>query len=398
MIHRDERHLLLTGMTATLSGVGLARFAYTALMPQMVFAGWFSGEQVAYLGAANLLGYLVGALTAAPLAERLGTQRAMAGCWLAVAFSFAACAQPQPMALFFIWRLVSGIAGAMLMVLGPSVAMAATPVARRAALGPLVFCGIGGGALLSATLVPPLAAVSLSAVWWALAALSALTGWVGWRSAKRLPAPQPLRVLSTHPDSSSLIAAPRWSLPVVLVLLAYMCDAFGFVPHTVFWVDYLARELQLGAGYAATQWAMFGVGALVGPMVAAVCASRWGWWSTAIGGYVVKATAIALPLWLSQFGAHAISGLLVGALSPGIASITSGYLMQLLGPARHKRMWGYATAGFALAQALSGYLMAWWYARSGSYQSLFVIGTAALAAGALLVACSRPPRVVATSV
>ena len=57
MIQRSELPLFLTGFLATLSGVGLARFAYTALMPQMVLAGWFSGEQVAYLGAANLLGY-----------------------------------------------------------------------------------------------------------------------------------------------------------------------------------------------------------------------------------------------------------------------------------------------------------------------------------------------------
>ena len=64
---------------------------------------------------------------------------------------------------------------------------------------------------------------------------------------------------------------------VVLVFLAYTCDAFGFVPHTVFWVDYLDRELHLGAGYASMQWAFFGLGAIAGPLAAAFCASRWGW-------------------------------------------------------------------------------------------------------------------------
>ena len=157
MIRHTERHQFLTGSLATLSGVGLARFAYTALMPQMVLAGWFTGEQVAYLGAANLLGYLAGALAAAPLAERLGAVRTLVLCWLAVALSFAGCSFAQPVPMFFAWRLVSGIAGAMLMVLGPSVAMAATPLERRAALGPLMFCGIGVGALVSATLVPSLA-------------------------------------------------------------------------------------------------------------------------------------------------------------------------------------------------------------------------------------------------
>jgi len=172
VIQRNELPLFLTGFLATLSGVGLARFAYTALMPQMVLAGWFTGEQVAYLGAANLLGYLIGALAAAPLAERLGAVRVLQGCWIAVTLSFLGCSMAQPMAVFFVWRLVSGIAGATLMVLGPSVAMAATPLARRAALGPLMFSGIGVGALLSATLVPALAQQSLSAVWWGLALVS----------------------------------------------------------------------------------------------------------------------------------------------------------------------------------------------------------------------------------
>lgn len=68
-----------------------------------------------------------------------------------------------------------------------------------------------------------------------------------------------------------------------------------------------------------------------------------------------------------------------------MAAITSGYLMQLIGPAQHKRMWGYATAAFALLQATAGYLMAYVYASTGSYRSLFVMGSAALLLGAVLV-------------
>ena len=93
---------------------------------------------------------------------------------------------------------------------------------------------------------------------------------------------------------------------------------------------------QLGAGYASTQWAFFGLGAIAGPLCAAYCATRWGWWGTTTGAYVTKAVAIALPLLFAGFGAHAVSGFLVGALSPGMAAITSGYLMQLIGPGQHK--------------------------------------------------------------
>ena len=391
MIQRSELPLFLTGFLATLSGVGLARFAYTALMPQMVLAGWFTGEQVAYLGAANLLGYLIGALAAAPLADRFGAVRVLLWCWVAVVLSFAGCSFAQPMAVFFGWRLLSGIAGAALMVLGPSVAMAATPLARRAALGPLMFCGIGVGVLLSATLVPSLAQQSLSAVWWGLTAVSTAALWWGWRAACRLPAPPTVNAAPATPTATTAAVMPAalWGMPVVLVFAAYVTDGFGFVPHTVFWVDYLARELGLGAAYGSTQWAFFGLGAVAGPLCASLCATRWGWWRTTTLAYVLKAAAIGLPLVAASFASHAVSGFIVGALSPGMAAITSGYLMQLIGPARHKRMWGYATAAFALAQATAGYVMAFMYARTGSYHSLFIWGCAALSLGAIFVAFSQ---------
>lgn len=388
MIQRSELSLFFTGFLATLSGVGLARFAYTALMPQMVLAGWFTGEQVAYLGAANLLGYLIGALAAAPLADRLGAVRVLVLCWAAVALSFMGCSFAQPMPVFFVWRLISGMAGATLMVLGPSIAMAATPLARRAALGPLMFCGIGVGALLSATLVPSLALQSLGAVWWGLALVCVAALWGGWRCARLLPAPAPIAV-TPQALASALPAPALWTLPVVLVLLAYVTDGFGFVPHTVFWVDYLARELHLGASYASTQWAIFGLGAVAGPLCASLCASRWGWWRTTAGAYALKAAAIGLPLVWADFAGHAVSGFVVGALSPGMAAITSGYVMQLLGPAQHKKMWGYATAAFALLQATAGYFMAYLYASTGSYHSLFIWGCAALSMGMVLIVFSK---------
>lgn len=118
----------------------------------------------------------------------------------------------------------------------------------------MMFSGIGVGALLSATLVPSLAQHSLSAVWLGLGAICVLALWLGWRSARALPAPAPITVVPGATPSPAPVAT-LWTLPVVLVFLAYTTDAFGFVPHTVFWVDYLARELQLGTAYGATQWA-----------------------------------------------------------------------------------------------------------------------------------------------
>ena len=41
-------------------GLGLARFAYTPLIPALITAKWFSASDVVYLVDANLAGYLAG--------------------------------------------------------------------------------------------------------------------------------------------------------------------------------------------------------------------------------------------------------------------------------------------------------------------------------------------------
>src|ERR1700676_373837 len=62
----------IAGLCASLVGLGLARFAYTPLIPALIAAKWFSASDVVYLGAANLAGYLAGALLARPAAARIG--------------------------------------------------------------------------------------------------------------------------------------------------------------------------------------------------------------------------------------------------------------------------------------------------------------------------------------
>lgn len=390
---------------ATLCGVGLSRMAYAALMPALVQAGWFGADEAAYLGAALLLGYLVGALGAHRLTERWSVPRVLLGSFIAVALTFALSVLPQPFAWFFAWRFVAGSAAAVLMVVGPSAAMAALPVARRAVLGPVLFAGVGIGALLSATLVPALVRLNLSWTWVALALVSALCGFWGWRSSLRIaalaaqPALQP-----AAPQASPGAALPGpWLLPVLWLLAAYACDAAGFVPHTVFWVDYLARERQLGTAFGALQWGLFGLGALLGPIVTAACAARWDWHRAVVGGMALKTAAVCIPVALPwalmsapspalQLVAYGASSFIVGALSPGMAALISGCLLQLVGPLAHKRIWGYATAAFALAQALSGTGMAWLYAQSHLYHPLFALAAALLALGTLLAWASRGPQ------
>ena len=384
MIRRSDIPLLLTGSMAALAGVGLARLAYTPLIPVLIQQGWFDATAAIYLGAANLLGYLLGALSAHWLSERFRPRPVLAVCFIIIGLSFICSATPASFAWFFVWRLLSGITGAILMVVGPSLALTRAPIERRAVVGPLVFCGVGLGALLSATLLPLLVQFDLMWSWLVLGSLSLLTGLACDYGLARLP-PAATMSVTTATEGTP----PVLGMTIVLVMLAYAMDATGFIPHTVFWVDYLAREQALGASAAALQWAVFGAGAIVGPLLAGVLVHRLGWHRGLTIGYLLKSLAIALPFFAVGLVSNSISSFMVGAMVPGLVALTSGRLAELGGPAQHKRLWGYATAVFAVMQAASGYAMSGLYGVLGSYQPLFALGGGLLGLGMLCVMLSR---------
>lgn len=374
--------LIACGASATLIGIGLGRFAYAALLPEIVEAGWFTDTQAAYLGAANLLGYFLGAVTASRAAARFGPSAVVRVSVIAVLLSFALCAVPTPFAWFLAWRLLAGVGGAALMVVAPSAVLAGLPEDERKTGASFVFAGIGLGVLMSATLVPALARVDVTASWLALAAGVAVLG-VWNRSAwRRLDGPA--APAAAGPGPARLPAAVPRGL-VAAVTVAYALDAVGFVPHTVFWVDYLAREAAHGTVAANAFWALFGAGAVAGPFAAGYAARRLGWHGALAAGLLLKALAVALPLVGAGLPGAFLSSVVVGALVPGIVALTSGRLAELVGPERHRQVWGLATAAFAAAQAGAAYAMAALYAAAGSYLPLFAVGAAALLAGAALL-------------
>jgi hypothetical protein len=92
--------------------------------------------------------------------------------------------------------------------------------------------------------------------------------------------------------------------------------------------------------------------------------------------FAVKACAVALPTVTAAPSLLWLSSLVVGALSPGIASLLSARVSQLVVPARQAPVWALATLVFSLTQAGSAYAMSFAFARTGSYLPLYGAGAA----------------------
>jgi predicted MFS family arabinose efflux permease len=370
-------HSALAGFSSLLLGIGLSRFGYTPIIPALIGAHWFSAADAAYLGAANLMGYLVGAALAHRLAQHLPPIALVKAAMLLAAACFFACALDWGFLWYFVWRLAAGITGGVLMVLAPSAVLAVTPAARRGRVAGTIFTGVGVGAALSGTLVPWLVGFGLPTTWVVLGcaglALTALA-WQGW----------PDETAAMRAEKAHGATRPRLTASILLLMGAYATIGLGFVPHTVFWVDYIARGLGRGLASGGFYWVLMGSGAVCGPLLCGLAAERIGFAHTFALALPLLAALVALPLLSTQPLFLALSSLGVGAVSLGTTALGSGAAAELVPVAQQRQLWGWMTMVYAVAYAGSGYALSFLFARSGDYRLLFALGAAGLLLGTCL--------------
>ena len=371
---------IFAGLCASLVGIGLARFGYTPLIPPLIEAHWFAAQDVVYLGAANLVGYLVGALAGRPLAARLTARATLRLMMMLASLAFFACAFPLSVSWFFVWRLLSGISGGIIMVLVASTVLPHVPVERRGMASGAIFLGVGVGIAASGTVVPMLLGVGLRETWLGLGVLAlglSIASWFCWPHA-----PHASAASAQAEQPPAPIPGARFDLNVLYVQYALM--AIGLVPLMVFLVDYVARGLGWGTHTAALFWIAYGIGAIAGPMVYGAMTDRIGPTRTAQLALVIQAGVIALMMFSTNHVVLIAATVVVGSFPPGIVPIVLGRVHQILPGDAHAQsaVWSRATTVFALFQALAGYAYSYLFAQSGGDHRLLM----GIGAGALLIA------------
>ncbi|TNE35683.1 MAG: YbfB/YjiJ family MFS transporter [Alphaproteobacteria bacterium] len=363
---------IFSAFCTCLIGIGLARLAYTPLIPAIIEAHWFDASLAAYLGAANLAGYLTGALFGRKIAAHLSTTWTLRLMMLAASAAFFACAFPLDFLWFFFWRFTAGAAGGALMVLAAPTILPHIPIERRGVAGGIIFIGAGTGVVVSGVLVPLLLKIGLQETWVGLGLASlllTLAGWTGWPRDK-----------ITLPLPASHIRVPKAGMLRALYA-EYALNAAGWVPHMIFLVAFVARGMGMGVETGAIYWVLFGLGATVGPVFSGYLADRVGFGKALRIAFFLEAMAVALPAFGLGAAALAISSIVVGAFVSGTVSLVLGRITELLPhhPARQKSAWSLATASFALAQAASAYGFSYIFSESGeNYELLFLIGSGAM--------------------
>jgi predicted MFS family arabinose efflux permease len=377
--HRKENRpawlAAAAGLSASLVGLGLARFAYTPLIPALIAAKWFSPAEAVYLGAANLAGYLAGALIARELGTRAGAVRTLQAMMVIASLCCFACSVPVSFIWFFGWRFLAGLTGGVIMVLAASTILPHVAPGKRGVVGGVIFAGVGLGVAASGTLIPLLLQQGLKQSWYGLGILSAVLTMLSWKA-------WPADATATEHRSENHAPSHGRRLTIVRILsVEYGLNALALVPHMVFLVDFVARGLGQGISAGSHYWVLYGIGAIIGPLLTGHLADRAGFGPALRVSFLIEAIAILLPALSSAPATMIVSAVVVGGFTPGIVPLVLGRIHELVphSNASQRAAWAQATTTFALFQAVGAYSLSYLFERAGGdYVILFVIGAGAV--------------------
>ncbi len=365
--------LAIGGGATLLVGMGIGRFSYTPLIPAIILDGSLSEEKAGYVGAFNLGGYLLGALAVPFLRRRYRTLPVLKAALLISLVCLVASIFPLGFYWLVWWRGLVGITVAVLMIYSLSLVTTSVPGDKLGKATGVVFTGVGTGILMSGTLVPTLLDYGLAAAWAGLAVVGAIgvgLGWWGLAVARE----------AAEPETQ---APPPWRRDSSRLVVAQGLFAIGLVPHSIYWVDYIARGLDLGIGQGGVQWVLVGIGAVGGTYLCGWLADRIGFASALVLVFAVLAAGIAIPVLYPGSLILIASSLIFGA-QPGLSAVISGRARQVVGARNMPHVWRRMVLSVGVSQTVGGYALVALFNATGSYTAVFLIGGAAMALGAIL--------------
>jgi predicted MFS family arabinose efflux permease len=368
------------------SVIGLARFSYALLLPPMrADLGWTYGQS-GIVGAANALGYLVGAVLTMKLVRAFGNRRLFAGGLCLTSVALLASGATHAYSLQLVWRSLAGVGAAGTFICGSVLAgTLALPFAGRTRPGlgvTVFFAGSGLGILMSGLSLPFWLASKGDAAWPELWTTMGLFGLVATAAS--------LACLPHVHEPNARTERIDWPARAYQsVLLSYLLFGLGYIAYMTFIVAWM-RQHGAPAAEVALTWSLLGGASVFAPLL-------WGErFRRARGGRSMsKALAlvsigVVIPLLKANPLALATSALLVGAsvfMVP--AALTLLFRAEL-----DEGAWGPAmsmvTVLFATGQVIGPVLTGWLADVSGSLFSGLALSAAILIAACLAALAQRP--------
>ena len=358
--------IILSGICALILTLGIARFAYTPLLPIMQIQAGLTYVSGGLLAAVNYGGYMTGVVLAMLITRPRSRFYAYRIGLILGVLSTIGMALSTDVFVWGIMRYLAGLASAAGVLLSSGLILHhLIRLGKRPQLG-LHFSGLGLGTVVSGlTVILTVPSLIWSGQWVVLGIVGLLFLFPAWFW---LPAPV-AEPTSTKPVASNKrkIMEP-WTL---WMILAYFCGGFGFVVGVTFIVAFLVELPQL-TGQGGWVWVVVGIAAAPSTFLWDRVALRTDNYIALMLAYALQGVAMILPAISDGVLVNMIAAALFGATYVGVVSLTLTIVGQRYpdnpSPAMARITFGYGIAQI-FAPAMTGYLAE----LTNSYSSSFVI-------------------------
>ncbi|MGE0213569.1 MAG: YbfB/YjiJ family MFS transporter [Parvibaculaceae bacterium] len=344
-IARDLRLSVVLGLAGAI-GLGVARFGYALVLPDMRQSLGWSYADAGFMNTANAAGYLIGAFSAALMVRMLGSFRTLMAGAVTCIIALALSGLTADFTLLSIARFLGGVGAAFGFVAGGVMAAAiASRHARRGSfLLSLFYIGPGIGIFTTGLIVPllldHLGPGSWESAWLAMAAV-ALVFTVALLLAR-----------GESVEATRATQRGRTPLtPMLALLSAYLVFGAGYIGYTTFMIAWV----QTSGGSALLQsffWSTIGIGAMLSPWVFSPVIARYR------GGLAFAALAAAtvvssaLPLLSIATPVLLVSAFVFGGALTSVVASTTAFVRNNYPAAQLPGAIGAMTTAFGLGQVL----------------------------------------------
>lgn len=359
MSNHSLAKVLFAGICSLILTVGIARFAYTPLLPVMRSETWLTDVAGGWLATFNYMGYMSGALLAASISSlQLKFKLYRVGLIIGV-LSVTGMAFTQNMWLWSMLRYLAGLSGAAGLLIGSGLMLNwMLTKGHRPELG-IHFGGLGGGIIMSGLAAVIMLAWQLNWAeqWQAFGLLGALFFIPAWLW---LPAPAPAH------QQAALTQEPPSRQWLTMMIMTYFCAGFGFVVSATFTVA-MVEKIPALSGWGNWVWMLVGIAATPACFI-------WDRISRNIGdlpalqlAFAGQIISILLPALSQSPFLNVFSAALYGATFIGIVSLTLTIVGRMY-PTNPSKAMARLTLSYGVAQVIAPAITGYIAEATGKYQ------------------------------
>lgn len=390
--------------------MGYGRFLFTATLPDIMIQLSLSTAIAGWLASVNYIGYFIGALVAMFVPQRLTWQMLMLWTLVSVVTTILLVVPDMSLNLWYVIRLLAGIASGVAMILSSSLVIQSFSNERRSVLSALHYAGIGVGISLSAILtwwllslgyhfdiIWLVAGVSSLPLLWLLYGIrpfhtdiNASSEKVVVNSARRTTH---LSVRQTYINFKRSLyeAVAGYTKAIALLLASYVLAGFGYITSATFLPVMAAQRLTTQSYAGLLIWLLVGIFAMLSNPLWGALAKRIGETKTLMGLTLLQALGMLLPLWSQgAFGLYA-NAVLLGLTFVGMVSMTLN-MIKNINPAYSNLLIGLATLAYALGQFIGPLVTVALAGQDDNFNAGLLVAAIGLLVGLFLIVLFRRQR------